>query len=87
MKLKDYRAIVRAAHEVLSLLRRTGHLVPRPCAVCGALRVEGHHDDYRRPHKVRWLCRKHHRAEHGGKSHLYQFLGRDSQEVACGAIA
>lgn len=43
---------------------RTGKLVRRPCEVCGAEKVEAHHQDYRDHLNVKWLCRKHHRAEH-----------------------
>jgi hypothetical protein len=39
-------------------------LVRQPCEVCGALRVDAHHDDYLKPLAVRWLCPLHHRAWH-----------------------
>jgi len=43
---------------------RDGRLIKGPCEVCGStVRIHGHHDDYRRPLSVRWLCPKHH-AEH-----------------------
>lgn len=48
---------------VRNALRR-GELRKEPCEVCGALRVDGHHDDYSRPLAVRWLCRQHHRDHH-----------------------
>ncbi len=39
---------------------RDGKLIPSPCEVCGELKVEGHHTDYRKPLFVKWLCHKHH---------------------------
>lgn len=59
-----------AAHLHVGTLRRLGLLTPGPCEVCGAEKVDAHHDDYSAPGKVRWLCRKHHKAAHrkgGGK--------------------
>lgn len=38
-----------------------GLLVRSPCVVCGAEKSEAHHDDYRKPLDVIWLCREHHR--------------------------
>jgi hypothetical protein len=43
-----------------------GVIVPKPCAVCGAV-AEAHHPDYDTPDahlNVVWLCREHHMAEH-----------------------
>ena len=39
---------------------KQGRLVKEPCEKCGSLKVEAHHEDYRSPLKVMWLCRKHH---------------------------
>lgn len=44
---------------------RDRRLVPQTCEVCGAVKVEAHHDDYNKPLEVRWLCRTHHLAHHG----------------------
>ena len=45
---------------------RDGEVVRGPCEAEGCERpAEAHHEDYSKPLKVRWLCRKHHRAEHG----------------------
>lgn len=43
---------------------KKGRLIRLPCEVCGAVNVQAHHPDYRKPLKVRWLCRKHHGQEH-----------------------
>lgn len=42
---------------------RRGHLKRKPCERCGK-RAQMHHDDYRQPLKVRWLCRVHHLLHH-----------------------
>lgn len=44
---------------------KRGYINKMPCEVCGNVNVQMHHDDYDKPTQVRWLCRKHHRAEHG----------------------
>lgn len=43
---------------------RDGRLKREPCEVCGQ-KAQAHHEDYQKPLEVRWLCFKHHRAEHG----------------------
>jgi len=40
---------------------KKGVLIRRPCEVCGATKTHAHHDDYRKPLDVRWLCFRHHR--------------------------
>lgn len=44
---------------------RDGRLIRLPCEVCGADKVQAHHEDYTKPFEVRWLCFKHHREHHG----------------------
>ena len=58
----------RNATVITSNAIRAGRLVRQPCEVCGALKVEAHHDDYNKPLDVRWLCRKHHLEHHGKQS-------------------
>jgi hypothetical protein len=43
---------------------KKGLLIRKPCETCGNPRGEAHHDDYRKPLEVRWLCRVHHTEHH-----------------------
>ena len=54
----------RAAHVSTGNAIARGHLIPKPCEVCGNPLVQAHHDDYNQPLNVRWLCPKHHAAYH-----------------------
>lgn len=58
---EKYRARVAVGNAI-----RDGKLVRRPCEKCGAEKSEAHHDDYRKPLEVRWLCKRHH-VEHHAK--------------------
>lgn len=68
VKLKQYRATSKANHpdkykarNAVSNALRDGRLQRGACEVCGADKVQAHHDDYSKPLEVRWLCFKHHR--------------------------
>lgn len=56
----------RARMAVLNAIN-TGELKRQPCEKCGCKDVHGHHDDYSKPLKVRWLCQPHHVEAHYGK--------------------
>lgn len=56
-----------AARKAVRNAIRRGDIKRQPCEVCGAIRVQAHHDDYSRPLDVRWLCPVHH-AEHHAKA-------------------
>ena len=53
-----------AARVLLCSAVRSGRLVRQPCAVCGRVMVEGHHEDYTKPLVVTWLCRRCHKRLH-----------------------
>jgi len=55
------------AHLWVQHAKRLGVIRPQPCEVCGATRVDAHHDSYDRPGDVRWLCRRHHTQLHARK--------------------
>lgn len=53
------------AQNLLNYAIRTGHMQRGPCEQCGTTeRVHAHHDDYREPYKVHWLCYLCHKATH-----------------------
>lgn len=76
MDKREYRRLIHKAHGKYKYALKIGRLRKKPCEVCGERKVDGHHDDYNKPLKVRWLCKKHHRAAHRGLPRDYQFLGR-----------
>lgn len=41
-----------------------GILTRQPCEECGNPRSDAHHDDYSKPLRVRWLCRRDHQRWH-----------------------
>ena len=34
------------------------------CSICGKDNAEGHHENYKKPFDVVWLCTKHHKEYH-----------------------
>lgn len=52
------------AHSALRSAIKRGLVVRQPCIVCGEVETDAHHEDYRQPLDVPWLCRKHHREAH-----------------------
>jgi len=69
---------------------KRGELVKQPCEVCGTTQnVHAHHDDYKKPLEVRWLCAKDHVAWHrefgpgknkgGQKSQDFKFRVDDAE--------
>ncbi|KKN53617.1 hypothetical protein LCGC14_0600480 [marine sediment metagenome] len=41
-----------------------GKLERKSCSVCGAENTHAHHDDYKKPFEVIWLCPTHHGEKH-----------------------
>jgi hypothetical protein len=52
------------SHGATRAALRRGLLVRGVCEVCGSAKTDAHHPDHRQPLKVRWLCRRHHKALH-----------------------
>ena len=54
------------ARQLLNYHVRVGNTSkPNKCQ-CGSLKVEGHHEDYKKPLLVQWLCRSCHSDLHKG---------------------
>ena len=67
--LKAYRKNNSAKYSATTAVNnavRAGILIPMPCECCGSkgLKTHAHHDDYRKPLDVRWLCPVCHKAWH-----------------------
>lgn len=52
------------ARSYANVYQRRGVLQPRPCESCGGPHAEKHHEDYRRPLEVEWLCKLCHAVLH-----------------------
>ncbi len=53
------------ATEKIRRMVEQGKLKKEPCFLCGTtIRIQGHHINYDFPHKVIWLCQKHHASVH-----------------------
>ena len=69
---REYRKrnkIKENARKVIFILKRSGELKYKPCEMCGEIKSEAHHDDYKKILKIRFLCKKHHIEFH--KNHKY----------------
>ena len=72
-KRKRMNALHRFESSARSKLRyavKIGNIIkPNKCSSCDTVTafLEAHHDDYRKPLDIRWLCRYCHRYHHQGK--------------------
>lgn len=41
-----------------------GKIIKQPCKYCGDVKSQVHHNDYKDPFNVTWMCKKHHDAWH-----------------------
>lgn len=64
-KWRENNALKRKAHIIVGNAIKYGKLKKLPCEVCRSTDgVHAHHEDYRFPLDVRWLCVDHHGARH-----------------------
>jgi len=58
-----HKGKAKANHWINNALR-DGRIIKKPCEVCGEIKSQAHHTDYRKYYDVKWLCFKHHRQAH-----------------------
>lgn len=65
--LKTYREKFPSKLKCIKVVRlnlRKGKIKKQPCCECGNKKSQAHHEDYRKPLSVIWLCAKHHGIRH-----------------------
>ncbi len=65
--LQSYRSKYPNKYKATSLINnaiRSKKLFRQACEICGNKKVHAHHDDYKKPLNVRWLCPAHHSQWH-----------------------
>jgi hypothetical protein len=50
---------LRVRHLVYDAIK-AGQLLKQPCSICNDINSHAHHEDYNKPFKIIWLCRRHH---------------------------
>ena len=70
-RYKRENPVTLAAQLLVQAAILLGRLTRDPCEICGRVssrnfKIHGHHEDYSRPLKVRWLCAAHHNQVHAG---------------------
>lgn len=48
------------AHDAVRRAKNKGVIISRPCVICGNNKSIAHHEDYKKPLDVVWLCKMHH---------------------------
>ena len=63
-RTREYRDLVERSRWLFRAALASGRIKKQPCVRCGSTKAEGHHEDYRYPLDVTWLCRVDHKARH-----------------------
>jgi hypothetical protein len=56
------------AHITVAAARKRGEIFPKPCATCRSSNTVAHHEDYRKPLYLIWLCESCHALLHANRS-------------------
>ncbi len=60
--------IINKCYNIVRLAKKKNKIIKQSCEICGNKDGQAHHDDYRKPLELRWLCRSHHALFH--RSHI-----------------
>lgn len=55
-------------HYKVACEKKKGRLKNENCFICGEIKTEAHHSDYRKPLKIIWVCKQHHEEIHHYRS-------------------
>lgn len=63
-KKKYINSTKKASNTIVGNAVRDGKISKKPCAKCGSLESDAHHENYYEPLNIIWLCKKHHGERH-----------------------
>ncbi len=75
-KWRDQNQEKTKTHDTFNYALRSGKLTKKPCAICGKIKVEGHHPDHSKPLEAVFLCKRHHLGWHRFKRQLQRVLDK-----------
>lgn len=61
---KPQNRIKHIAHRIFNYNVKIGKIARQKCETCGKPYAFGHHDDYSKPLKIKWMCNFHHSEYH-----------------------
>ena len=61
--------VIKKCYNIVRLAKKREQIIKQKCEIC-ELNGMAHHDDYKKPLEIRWLCRRHHTLFH--REHIMQ---------------
>jgi len=63
-ELPDHQRLRAICRSYVNVYKKRNHIEKQPCQRCDWPFAEKHHEDYKKPLDVKWLCRECHLDEH-----------------------